>query len=48
VVRGGTSADDPPLPIGVQLIAQPWREEVALAAARAVEDVSGGWQLPPI
>jgi amidase len=47
VVRGGTSADDPPLPIGVQLIARPWHEEVALAAARVVEDASGGWQ-PPV
>src|SRR6185503_2624374 len=31
VVRGGTSPDG--LPIGVQLIAQPWREDVALAGA---------------
>ena len=29
VVRGGTSPDG--LPIGVQLVAQPWREDVALA-----------------
>jgi len=48
VVRGGTSADDLPLPIGVQLIGRPWREEVALAAARVVEDASGGWRPPPI
>ena len=48
VVRGGTSAGDPPLPIGVQLVARPWREEVALAAARVVEDASGGWRPPPI
>ena len=31
VVRGGWSSDDPPLPIGVQLVARPWREDVALA-----------------
>jgi amidase len=48
VVRGGTSSDDPPLPIGVQLVARPWCEDVALAAARVVESASGGWQAPPI
>ena len=46
VVRAGTS--DGGLPIGVQLIAHPWREDVALAAARVVEAASGGWQRPPI
>jgi amidase len=46
VVRGGTSAEG--LPIGVQLVARPWREDVALAAARVVEAASGGWQPPPI
>ncbi len=45
VVRGGTSAEG--LPIGVQLIAQPWREDIALAGARVVEAASGGWQ-PPV
>jgi amidase len=44
VVRGGTSAEG--LPIGVQLLAQPWREDVALAGARVVEAASGGWQAP--
>jgi amidase len=44
VVRGGTSPEG--LPIGVQLIAQPWREDVALAAARVVEDALGGWRRP--
>lgn len=46
VVRGGTSPDG--LPIGVQLVAAPWREDVALAAASVVEAASGGWQRPPI
>ncbi len=46
VVRGGTSNDG--LPIGVQLVAHPWREDVALAAARVVEAASGGWQPPPL
>jgi amidase len=44
VVRGGTSPEG--LPIGVQLVAGPWREDVALAAARVVEAASGGWQPP--
>jgi amidase len=46
VVRGGTSPEG--LPIGVQLVAGPWREDVALAAARIVESASGGWQPPPM
>jgi amidase len=44
VVRGGSSPEG--LPIGVQLVAPPWREDVALAAARVVEAASGGWQAP--
>jgi amidase len=35
VVRGGTSPEG--LPIGVQVVAAPWRENIALAAARVVE-----------
>ena len=46
VVRGGSSAEG--LPIGVQLVARPWREDVALATARVVEGASGGWQPPPL
>ncbi len=46
VVRGGTSPEG--LPIGVQLIGQPWREDVALAAARVVESALGGWQPSPL
>jgi amidase len=41
-VRCGTSADG--LPIGMQVIAQPWRDDVALAAAGVLEDALGGWQ----
>lgn len=44
VVRAGTSPEG--LPIGVQLVARPWREDVALAAARVVEAASGGWKAP--
>ena len=43
-VRAGTSPEG--LPIGVQLVAHPWREDVALAAARAVEAATGGWRPP--
>jgi amidase len=46
VVRASTSTEG--LPVGVQLVARPWREDVALAAAAAVESVTGGWQRPPI
>jgi amidase len=46
VVRGGTSNEG--LPIGVQVVARAWREDVSLAAARIVEAASGGWQRPPI
>ena len=46
VVRGGTSDDG--LPIGVQVAAAPWREDVALAVAQHLETALGGWQRPPI
>jgi amidase len=42
VVRGGTSPEG--LPIGVQLIGQPWREDVVLAAAKVVEAALSGWR----
>jgi amidase len=46
VVRAGTSSDG--LPVGVQIVARPWREDVALALARAVETAGGGYRPPPI
>ena len=46
VVRGGTSPEG--LPIGIQIVAQPWREEVALAVAAYLEKALGGWQRPPL
>jgi amidase len=42
VVRVGTSPEG--MPVGVQLVAKPWREDVALAAAACVESALGGWQ----
>jgi len=44
VVRGGTSPDG--LPTGVQIVARPWREDVALAVAQHLENELGGWQRP--
>ncbi len=44
VVRAGTSRDG--LPIGVQIVARPWREDVAIAIAAEIERRLGGWQPP--
>jgi amidase len=45
VVRcGQTSAG---LPIGVQIAAHPWREDVALCIASQLESACGGWQPSP-
>jgi amidase len=46
VVRCGSSEGR--LPIGVQVVAAPWREDVSLAVARYLESRSGGWVPPPI
>jgi amidase len=43
VVRAGTSDG---MPVGVQLVAGPWQDQVAIAAAATVESALGGW-LPP-
>ena len=44
VVRCGTSPEG--LPIGVQSVARPWREDVALAVAQHLETALGGYQRP--
>jgi amidase len=46
VVRAGTAAGG--LPIGVQIVAQPWRDDVALAVAHEIERGRGGWQPPAL
>jgi amidase len=46
VVRGGTSPEG--LPIGVQIVARPWREDVALAVAQYLEEALGGWKAPSL
>ena len=44
VVRCGESATG--LPIAVQGVARPWREDVALAVAGWLEQAFGGWKAP--
>ncbi len=46
VVPAGKSPEG--LPIGVQIIGQPWTEDKVLAAAAFVESKTGGWQKPPV
>lgn len=42
VVRCGTGPGG--LPIGLQIIAKPWREDLALAVAKILENSLGGWE----
>jgi amidase len=44
VVRCAESAG---LPIGVQVVAAPWRDLTVLAACEFLENQFGGWQMPP-
>ncbi|OLE56856.1 MAG: amidase [Chloroflexi bacterium 13_1_20CM_2_59_7] len=46
VVPVGRSAEG--LPIGMQIVARPWEEELVLAVAAVVEKECGGWREPPI
>jgi len=46
VVRAGISPDG--LPIGVQIVGRPWREDVVLAVAQHIETALGGWQRPSL
>jgi amidase len=45
-VRAGTSGEG--LPVGVQVVTAPWREDTALALAQQVETLMTGFQPPPI
>lgn len=45
-VRAGSSAGG--LPVGVQVIAAPWREDIALALALRIETLMGGFRKPPL
>ena len=42
-VRGGS---DGRLPIGLQVVARPWREDIALRVAAQLETALGGWRMP--
>ncbi|MCG6888265.1 MAG: amidase [Gammaproteobacteria bacterium] len=42
-VRAGSSSG---LPVGVQIVAAPWREDIALALALRIEALMGGYQRP--
>jgi amidase len=44
VVKAGSTRSG--LPIGVQIVARPWREDVALAVAARIERSSSGYQRP--
>ena len=44
VVRCGTSHDG--MPIGVQVVANSWREDICLAVAKHLESEMGGWKRP--
>lgn len=46
VVRAGTALDG--MPIGIQVAAGPWRDDIALALAGRIETLLGGWQAPAI
>jgi amidase len=46
VVRAGASAEG--LPVGVQVVAKPWREDIVLAVMRRIEQASGGWRMPAL
>jgi amidase len=46
VVRVGSSRQG--LPIGVQIVARPWHECIALALAAHLESAFGGWQPPSL
>ena len=46
VIRGGTSSHG--LPIGVQIIAHPWREDISLALAGHIEKKLGEFKAPEL
>jgi amidase len=46
VVRAGTSPEG--LPIGIQIVTRPGREDIALAVAKHIEAAHGGYQRPEL
>jgi amidase len=47
VVRCATAAKDN-LPLGIQVVGQPWRDDVVIAALEFIESKTGGWVKPPV
>ncbi len=45
-LRAGTGEAE--LPVGVQVVAAPWREDMALALAQRIETLMGGFRPPPV
>lgn len=45
-LRCGTSSEG--LPIGLQIIAKPWCDITALCIGKSLEELLGGWQIPPL
>jgi amidase len=48
VVRAGTSKAESGMPLGIQVVGQPWRDDIVVAAMAHVEKQTGGWQKTPI
>jgi len=46
VIPAGISEDG--LPIGIQILAKPWRDDVVLAVATLLEKKLGGWRAPSL
>ncbi len=42
VIRGGTSAEG--LPIGIQVVSPPWREDICLSVSKFLKDELGPWK----
>jgi amidase len=38
----------PGLPLGIQVVAQPWRDDIVIAALAHIEAQTGGWTPPPL
>ena len=48
VVRAGTSTVEAGMPLGIQVVGQPWRDDVVIAALAHIEKQTGGWKMPNI
>ena len=48
VVRAGTSTVEVGLPLGIQAAAQPWRDDIVIAALAYIESKTGGYVKPMI